>query len=62
MKKRLDSLEDKMGKRFDKAMTHLVKIVGQFKKFDEERVILAGRQSEHSDKIEELKRAVFKSS
>lgn len=62
LEERIEKMEGKMEKRFDKAMTHLVKIAGQFKKFDEERVVLAERQKEHTDKIEKLERTVFKTS
>lgn len=62
IEERIEKLEKKMENRFDKAMTHLVKIAGQFEKFDQERTVLAGRQKEHSDKLEKIEAALFKSS
>lgn len=62
LEKRIDKLEIKMENRFDKVMTSLVDIAGEFKKFDEEQVILAGRQRNHEDKIEKLEKEVFRTS
>ncbi len=58
--KRIDGLENKMDKRFDKAMTVLDSIAGQFKKFDEERLLLSDHSRDHGDRIEKLEKKVFK--
>ena len=53
---------DDMDKKLDKMMEHVVDIAGQFKKFDEERAVIAHRQSDHSDRIEKLEATVYKTS
>ena len=49
-----DELNLKLDEKFNKVMEHLVDIAGQFKKFDEERIVMSGKLSEHSDRIEKL--------
>lgn len=56
---RFDKFEGKMEKRFNLVITTLVSIAGQFKKFDEERIILSDHSKNHTDKIENLERKVF---
>jgi hypothetical protein len=56
---RIGNMEDKMESRFNKVMTALVNIAGQFKKFDEERTLLSARSKNHSDRIEKLESTVF---
>lgn len=60
--KRFEETEIKAEERHNKVMEQLVDIAGQFQKFDEERFVLAHRQSDHSDRIERLEKAVFKTS
>ncbi|KKQ98513.1 MAG: hypothetical protein UT23_C0002G0013 [Candidatus Woesebacteria bacterium GW2011_GWA1_39_12] len=57
-----DELNLKLDEKFNKVMEHLVDIAGQFKKFDEERIVMSGKLSEHSDRIEKLEQEVFKTS
>ncbi|KKQ93424.1 MAG: hypothetical protein UT19_C0012G0013 [Candidatus Woesebacteria bacterium GW2011_GWB1_39_10b] len=52
----------KLDEKFNKVMEHLVDIAGQFKKFDEERIVMSGILSEHIDRIEKLEQEVFKTS
>lgn len=42
----------------DKMMTALDKAAGNYKKIDQEQTLLSGRQSEHSDDIEDLTKRV----
>ena len=58
----IDKRFDDMDKKLDKMMEHVVDIAGQFKKFDEERAVIAHRQSDHSDRIEKLEATVYKTS
>ncbi|OGM76588.1 hypothetical protein A2210_01800 [Candidatus Woesebacteria bacterium RIFOXYA1_FULL_40_18] len=62
LEKKIDKLDQKLDSKFDKVMEQLVDIAGQFKKFDEERVIMADRQRNHEDRIEKLEHTVFKTS
>lgn len=62
LEKRIDEFEAIMRKRFDKVMATLIDIAGQFKKFDEERVILAAHSKDHTDRVEKLEDAVFRPS
>jgi len=57
-----DELNLKLDEKFNKVMEHLVDIAGQFKKFDEERIVMSGKLSEHIDRIEKLEQEVFKTS
>ncbi|KKQ51685.1 hypothetical protein A2865_00640 [Candidatus Woesebacteria bacterium RIFCSPHIGHO2_01_FULL_39_17] len=57
-----DELNLKLDEKFNKVMEHLVDIAGQFKKFDEERIVMSGILSEHIDRIEKLEQEVFKTS
>ena len=57
---KFDLYESKMEKRFDKVMAHLDKLIGLFKKVDEERVILSAHSKNHTDRIEKLEKKVFK--
>ena len=59
---KFEEMETIAEKRYNKVMEQLVDIAGQFQKFDEERLVLAHRQSDHSDRIERLEKAVFKTS
>lgn len=57
---KFDKLGFKMEKRFDKVMTHLDKLIGLFKKTDEEQTILSAHSKSHTDRIEKLEKKVFK--
>jgi hypothetical protein len=59
--KRFTEAEEKAEDRFDKMMTQLVDIAGQFKKFGEEQTILSAHSSSHTDRIESLEKKVFSS-
>lgn len=59
MNKRFNAIENKFDKRFDRVITTLDSIAGQFKKFDEERVILSEHSKRHTDRIEKLEKKVF---
>lgn len=59
LEKRFDTAEELAEKRFNKMMTQLDSLAGQFKKFDEEQTMQSGRIKIHSDQIEELQNAVF---
>lgn len=59
---RMNEIEEKNEKRYNKMMNVLIDILGKFKKFDEERVVVTHRQSVHSDQIKELQAAVFPAS
>ncbi len=52
---------NKMDEKIDRMMEQVVDIAGQFKKFDEERLVLAHRQRNHEDRIEKLEKVVFAS-
>ena len=45
--------------RFNKLYELVDGLAGDFKKFDEEQVVISGRQSIHSDRIEKLETKVF---
>ena len=62
LEKRIDDLKNYVDRKFNKLMEHITDLAGQFKKFDEERVVLAHRQAIHSDKIEKLEQSVFQTS
>lgn len=59
MDKKFEQVEKKAEKRFDKMMTQLIDIAGQFKKFGEEQTILSAHSKDHTDRIEKLEKAVF---
>jgi|SRR3989344_557046 len=52
---KVDSLDQKV----DTVITQLTDIAGQFKKFDEEQVVLSGQMSDRTDRIEKLEVAAF---
>lgn len=56
---RMNSLEVKMEDRFDRVMTALVDIAGQFRKFGEEQAVLSSHSKKHTDRIENLEKKVF---
>ena len=58
LEKKIDKLDKKQEKRFDKAIEHLVDIAGKFKKFDEERIVMSGKIISHEDRIEKLEKYV----
>lgn len=45
--------------RFNKFYDLMDGLAGEFKKFDEEQVVLSGKQSKHSDRLEKLEKRVF---
>lgn len=55
---KLDELKEN-DKKIDKVLEQLDSIAGQFKKFDEERMLISDKISTHTDQIEELQKAVF---
>jgi hypothetical protein len=62
VEKQFTESDEKHDRRYDKIMNSLDWLVGAYKKFDEEHTILSGRVSDHTDRIEELERSVFKTS
>ena len=52
-------MEKKFDLKFDMVLEQLTDIAGQFKKFDEEQVVLSNRVSIHTDQIEALQIKVF---
>ncbi len=62
LNKEVEQAEKKAEKRFNKVMIALVDIAGQFKKFDEERMILSAHSKDHTDRIGKLEGAVFNAS
>lgn len=46
-------------KKIDRVLEQLDSIAGQFKKFDEERVLMSDKISTHTDQIEALQNVVF---
>ena len=48
-----------LGVSMETMVTNMDGLAGEFKKFDEEQVLLSGRQSDHSDRIEKLEEKVF---
>lgn len=55
----IEEVDKKAEKRYSKAMDQVAGIAGQFKKFDEERIVLSEHSKRHTDKIEKLEKAVF---
>jgi hypothetical protein len=45
--------------KFDKLYELVDGLSGEFKKFDEEQIVLSGRQSRHSDRLEKIEKKVF---
>lgn len=56
---KMEELDKKNEKRYDKTIYHLVKIVGQFEKFGEEQTVLSAHSKKHEDRLEKLESAVF---
>ncbi len=56
---KIDEIDRKAEKRYNKMMTQLVDIAGQFKKFGEEQVVLAAHSKDHTDRIEKLEGVVY---
>lgn len=48
-----DELTEQIKQSKDETLTHLDKILGLFQKFDEERSMMAYRQREHTDQLED---------
>ena len=59
---KFDEKEKKDEGRYNNLIEQLVGIAGQFKKFDEERVVIADSVRKHEDRLESLEKVVFKSS
>lgn len=57
--KKIEEIDQKNEKRFDKVMNHLDKMAGGFKKFDEEQMMLSGQMSDRTDRIEKLETFAF---
>lgn len=55
----LDQKFDNMDQKINTVITQLTDIAGQFKKFDEEQVVLSGQMSNRTDRIEKLEVAAF---
>lgn len=49
----------KSEEKFKKLYEIMDSLAGDFRKFDEEQVLLSGRQSDHSDRLEKLETKVF---
>jgi hypothetical protein len=62
VEKGFDKVDKKAEKRYNKMMTQLVDIAGQFKKFGEEQTILSVHSRNHTDRIEKLENAAFAAS
>jgi hypothetical protein len=45
--------------RFDKLYELMDGLAGDFKKFDEEQIVLSGNQTGHTDRLEQLEKKVF---
>ena len=65
----IDGRFDEVNTKFDEVNTKLDKLadnmdwlVGEYKKNDEERVIMSDHLRDHGDRIEELEKAAFKTS
>ncbi len=56
---RFDEAEVKAEERYSKVIDHLDSLAGQFKKFDEEREMMADKIATHSDQIEEFQKIAF---
>lgn len=54
LEEKLEEIEKKNGERHSKVMDVLDHVMGQFKKFDEEREVLTHRVSDNTDRIEKL--------
>lgn len=59
---KLEELDKKNEKRFNKTIHHLVKIAGQFQKFGEEQTVLSAHSKRHEDRLEKLESVVFTTS
>jgi hypothetical protein len=60
MYEKIDAMDKKLDEKFRKVLELLDRSAGDYQKFDEEKTILSGRQSEHSDEIEELRNRILK--
>jgi hypothetical protein len=52
---------EELNSKLDKMMSHIVFLMGAYKKFDEEHTVLSEHSREHEDRIEKLEHEVFKS-
>lgn len=59
--KKIDSLREEQAAKFDKVMSVLDDVMGQFRKFDEEREILTHRVSDNTERVEKLEKEVLSS-
>ncbi|MFH1863565.1 MAG: hypothetical protein ABIJ85_01450 [bacterium] len=59
---KLEELDKKNEKGFNKTIHHLVKIAGQFQKFGEEQTVLSAHSKRHEDRLEKLESVVFTTS
>lgn len=53
------SFSSKAEGRFDKLYELMDGLAGEFKKFDEEQVLISGNQTNHSNRIGKLEKKVF---
>src|SRR3989344_2771027 len=53
---------DEVNTKLDKLADNMDWLVGEYKKNDEERVIMSDHLRDHGDRIEELEKAAFKTS
>lgn len=59
LEKKMDQKFDNMDQKINTVITQLTDIAGQFKKFDDEQVVLSGQMSDRTDRIEKLEIATF---
>lgn len=59
LEKKMDHKFDNLDQKVNTVITQLTDIAGQFKKFDEEQVVLSGQMSDRTDRIEKLEIATF---
>lgn len=54
--KDIDELETRLGKKIDKLQEGMDWLIGKYRAHDEEHVLLNGRVSDHSDRIDVIER------
>jgi hypothetical protein len=57
--KHADEIDKRNEKRYNKVMNHVDGLAKEFKKFDEERIILSAHSKNHTDRIEKLEKKTF---
>lgn len=56
--KDIHDLEEKLAKKYDNIMVKMDWLIGEYKKHDEEHVLLNNRLSNHNDRLEKIEEKI----